>query len=299
MTRLGLTGRFLFGLLRIQRTPATIAPALSGYYIAGSSDLMHLALLALTVLFLHISGSVINDIADFNTDKINHPDRLIVSGVITKRQATILSLALISFALLFAVMIDWLFFVLVATIGLILELSYSFGVTLKDKPIGSALYLSLGTATIPFLGGFIISRNLNLTAVLLALFLAIFTSSSIVGSLKDVYGDNQANKRTIAVALGEARARQFIHRAVLIPIFLYPFIWKLFGFYQTYLIYASIPIAIRLLISYIILKPKPLERIHRSKLDEPRILNRILIVVEFLILALAKPGSGLPWLYPV
>jgi len=297
MTRLGLAGRFMFGLLRIQRTPATIVPALSGYYIAGNSDLTLFTLLALTVLCLHISGSIFNDIADFNTDKINYPDRLIVSGIITKRQALVLSLAFISCALLFAVMIDWLFFILVATLGLILEISYSFGVRLKDRPLGSALYLSLGTATIPFLGGFIITRNLNLTAIILALFLAIFTSSSIVGSLKDVYGDNQANKRTIAVALGEVKAKQIINIVVLIPICLYPLIWKPFGFSETYLIYASIPIAIRLLITYTILKPRALENIlGRSRLDAPRILNRILIVVEFLILSLAKPSSGLPWL---
>ncbi|MFQ6134986.1 MAG: UbiA family prenyltransferase [Nitrososphaerales archaeon] len=265
--------------------PATVAPAVSGLYIAGETEPASLMLLALTVFFLHMSANALNDIADYEPDRINAPDRLLVRGVLSSQQVGVLSTVLMLIGLLFAWMLDWLLFTAAATLGLILWMAYNYGARLKDRPLGSLIYLSMSTSAVPFIGGFIVMRNLNMVSVALAFFLAVFTGAIVIDSLKDIRGDIYANKRTVAVLLGEERARRFVTALLLIPILAYPLLWLVFGFSQIYLLYVTIPISLRLLIGSMLL--------FRREIDTPRILTRLLIVVDFTILALAKPEYGL------
>ncbi len=280
--------RVLFGALKIQRTPATVAPAISGYIIAGGSSLLSLLLLALVVFFLHLSANALNDIADYKSDVINSPDRPLVTGILTRRQIGLLASGLLLLGLLFAIILDWLLFAVIATLGLVLWLSYNYGMKLKNNPAGSTIYLSISTSIVPFVGGFIVLRNLNLAALALALFLAIFTSAIIIDALKDIHGDAQTGKRTIAVVLGKLRAKKVVAALLLLPILLYPLIWRLFGFSAVYEMYAVAPISLRLLTAFVVLT--------QDRLSETRALTRLLIVVDFTILALARPELGLPWL---
>lgn len=281
-------GRVCFSMLRIQRAPATVVPAVSGYYLAGASEPAHLLMLAFAIVFFYASASSLNDLADYEADKINSPDRLLVKGVISRRQVWFLSTTLLLLGLLLIGILDWLLFAIAATLGLILEVSYNFGVKLKNSPVGSVIYLSLSTSAIPFLGGFIIMRNLNTVSIALAFFLAIFTSSATIGSLRDISGDAQAGKRTIAVALGEKKARQLVLTLILIPILAYPALWLIFDFLQVYILYAVVPVSLRLLIGFMLLT--------RHKIDTPRILTRLLIVIDFTIIALSRPENGFSWL---
>ncbi|MEE9585378.1 MAG: UbiA family prenyltransferase [Nitrososphaerales archaeon] len=267
---------------------ATVVPAVSGFYIAGATEPTSLILLALNVFVLHASANALNDIADYRSDSINSPDRLLVMDVLSTRQVGVLSIGLMMVGLLFALMLDWLLFAVVATLGLILWVAYNFGARLKDRPIGSAIYLSMSTSTIPFIGGFIVMRNLNIVSVMLAFFLVIFTSPIIIDSLKDIRGDSLTNKRTVAVALGGEKTRRLVLAVLLIPILAYPLFWLIFGFAQIYLLYAVAPASLRLLIGYVLLS--------RRDLTTPRILTRLLIVVDFTVLALARPEFGFPWL---
>ncbi len=280
-----MIGRLNISLLKIQRTTATIAPAVSGLYIAGGIEPLSLILFGMATFFLHTSANALNDIADYDSDKINSPDRVLVLEILSIPQVRVVAMMLWVVGLLFALMVDWILFTVIASAGMILWLSYNFGVRLKDKPIGSLIYLSLSTSTVPFLGGFIVMRNLSLISMSFAFFLAIFTSSIIIDSLKDIRGDIVFNKKTIAVMLGEEKARKFVQSLILLPIMAYPVPWLIFDFSQIYLLYAIIPLSLRLFIGFIL--------ISRQKIEISRILTRILIVVDFTILALAKPEYGL------
>ena|SRR3990172_7147124 len=274
-------------MLRVQRTFSTVVPALSGYYIAGQTGLVPLIMLAATVFFLHISANALNDLGDYESDKRNAPDRVLITGVLTKQQAAVLSVSLMVFGLSLAWMLDWLLFSIAATLGVVLWMSYSFGTRLKDRPVGSFVYLSLSTSTIPFLGGFIVMRNLHTSSAALALFLVVFTSSIMIISLKDIAGDRRANKITIAVKFGERRARELAISLILVPIATYPLLWLVFGFSQIYLLYVTIPILMRLIIAFLLSK---------NDVNTPRVLVRILIITDFAMLALARPEPGLSWL---
>jgi 4-hydroxybenzoate polyprenyltransferase len=283
-----LIGRVLFGTLKVQRTLATVAPAVAGFYIAGENAPLSLLMLALVVFFLHLSANALNDIADYPSDLINSPDRPLVSGSLSLQLNRLLAGGLMAIGLLFALILDWLLFAVAATLGLILWASYNYGAKLKDNPAGSTIYLGASTSTIPFLGGFIVLRNLNYVALALAFFLTVFTVAIIIDSLKDIRGDSQTGKQTVAVALGEAKAKRLVAALLLLPIFAYPLVWLLFGFSDVYRFYAVIPISLRLLTGSMLLS--------NSGLGAPRILTRFLIVVDFAVLALARPETGFSWL---
>lgn len=274
-------------MLKVQRSFSTIAPAVSGYYIAGQNEIISLLHLALAVFFIHMSSNVINDIADYEADKINEPNRVLVTGIISRKQAIVLSLSLLLIGLIFTLTLDWLLFVVAATLGIFSLISYNYGLKLKDQPFGSIIYLSLGSSTIPFLGGFIIMRNLNMMSVVFALFLTIFTCSFIINSLRDIQGDMIAKKRTLAVMLGKEKSKLFSILLVFLPFLAYPIISPIFGFLQIYLIYAIIPISIRLTISFFLSK---------SDFTTPRYLMRFLVIADFTILALSKPENNQFWL---
>jgi geranylgeranylglycerol-phosphate geranylgeranyltransferase len=287
-TKRQVVGQILFGALKIQRTAATVSPAVSGFIIAGGSSLSALLMLALTVFFLHLSANALNDIADYKPDVINSPDRPLVTGALTSVQMGLLAGALMIVGLLFAVLLDWLLFAITATLGLVLWASYNYGTKLKDNPAGSTVYLSMSNSVVPFLGGFIVLRNLNFSAFALAIFLAVFTSAIVIDSLKDIQGDAQTGKRTIAVALGAPQAKKVVVAMLLLPIFAYPLLWYLFSFSAAYEIYVTVPISLRLFAAFILLT--------QNRLSETRVLTRLLIVVDFAILALARPELGFPWL---
>lgn len=274
-------------MLKVQRTFSTVAPAVSGYYIAGQNDVISLLQFALAVFFLHMSANVINDIADYEADKINEPDRLLVSGVLSKKQVIFISILLWTVGLVFALFLDWLIFTVAATLGLFSWMAYNFGLKFKDRPISSIIYLSLVTSTIPFLGGFVIMRNLNLFSAVFALFLSIFTFTIVINSLRDIPGDIVAKKRTLSVVLGKERSRNFSIFLVMLPILVYSIISPLFGFLQIYLLFAIVPISMRLIIAFVLSK---------NDFNTSRYLMNLLIIADFTVLALARPENGFFWL---
>ncbi len=276
-----------FGMLKVQRTFSTVAPAVSGYYIAGQNEIIPLIHFALVVFFLHLSANVINDVSDYESDKINQPDRLFVSGVLSKKQVIVISVFLWIVGLIFALALDWIIFAVSATLGLFSWMVYNFGLKMKNRPIGSIFYLSLVTSTIPFLGGFIILRNINLISGVFAFFLSIFTYVVIINSLRDIPGDVIGKKRTLFAVLGIEKSRIFSIFIVIFPILVYPIISPLFGFLQTYLLYAVVPILVRLSIAFLLFK---------NDFSTSRYLMNILIVIDFTVLALAKPENGFSWL---
>jgi 4-hydroxybenzoate polyprenyltransferase len=279
--------RTLLGTLKVQRTPTTIIPSLIGLYIAGQNDLYSFILMGLTVFFLHSSANALNDIADYNADLINSPDRLSVLKILSRRQMVALSSILLVIGLSTSFILDWILFIIVGSIGTILLIAYNFGARLKDRPIGSVIYLSLSTSTIPFLGGFIVMRNLNSNSFIFALALAFLTTPIIIDSLKDVLGDSVTGKQTLAVFLGPEMIRKFISVLILLPIAIYPLLWYWYSLSPNYLILATIPLSLRSLsVSMLLLK---------QRLLSIRILIRVILAIDFFILALGEPIIGFIW----
>lgn len=103
----------LLGYLRLMR-PANLPTAaadilagvaLSGWLIAaGASSVSVLPILFLVVasVFLYAGGVVLNDVFDFEIDKVERPERSLPSGLISVRSAAIFGVILLSIGVVFA-----------------------------------------------------------------------------------------------------------------------------------------------------------------------------------------------------
>src|SRR3954451_22261799 len=103
----------LRGYLRLMR-PANIVTAISdilagvaiaGYFIgnnAGEIQPVSVAFLILSTIGLYGGGVVFNDVFDAELDRVERPERPIPSGLISKKEATILGAVLLFIGILFA-----------------------------------------------------------------------------------------------------------------------------------------------------------------------------------------------------
>jgi 4-hydroxybenzoate polyprenyltransferase len=100
----------LTGFFRLMR-PANIVTAIadilagiiiSGYLASPEYSLLPVFLLVLTTIGLYGGGVVFNDVFDAELDKIERPERPIPSGLVSKKNATVLALLLLVMAIVAA-----------------------------------------------------------------------------------------------------------------------------------------------------------------------------------------------------
>jgi len=278
----------LFGMLRVHRTPPTVTSAIVGLLLSGVFDLDKILLLGLAIFFFHTSAGAVNDIADYEVDKINAPERLLVKGTLTKGQAILLAASLILIALLSTWILDRLLFFIAVSFGFIFEVIYNFGLKIKNTPVGSYLYLASAASTVPFLTGCIVARNININTIIFSLFLMVLSSGVLMSSLKDVEGDRLSGKRTVAVVLGQDTARKLTSILLVLPLPLYVIPPYVFHFSYVYLPLCVIPSGIRAFSASSIYKDPSQKNAKRLA-----VIFRLLIAIDLLILALARPQYGL------
>jgi geranylgeranylglycerol-phosphate geranylgeranyltransferase len=138
-------------------------------------------------------GNVINDIFDIETDRVSHPNRPLVTGAVSKKEATIYSfiLGILSIIMGFLVSSVHGYATIIPIIILIL-----YAVKLKGTPFSGNVVVSLLVAyTLIFgaLGGVI--ETVIIPAILA--FLANF-NREIVKDLADIDGDSKVGLKTTA-----------------------------------------------------------------------------------------------------
>ncbi|HEX9250973.1 MAG TPA: geranylgeranylglycerol-phosphate geranylgeranyltransferase [Ignavibacteriaceae bacterium] len=183
-------------------------------------------LASLSAAFTTASGNIINDIFDIETDRISHPNRALVLGVLTKKSAAIEYLLLNLFAIIIAgyLSIKLMLIVLISIIILFLY-SYSF----KKKPL-------IGNVTVAFLTGlaFIyggIAAENPVAAIVPAVFAFLINLiREVVKDMQDVEGDIKAGVSTFPIKFGFQNSKIIIVISTIILIFctLYPFITQLY-----------------------------------------------------------------------
>ena len=87
-------------LARYKNIPPTLLLIFTGGYLVESSLPVlflspHFLVATINTILIMMNSMVLNDLFDIETDRINHPDRPLISGEITKREAQIFSLLLI------------------------------------------------------------------------------------------------------------------------------------------------------------------------------------------------------------
>jgi len=143
-----------------------------------------------------------NDVVDLNVDRINAPDRPLVSGRVAKKEVIRLVWILNGSALAIATMIN-LYTTLIVAILILIGILYSHPKThYKDIFPLKTLLTATGAAIASLIGGAAMD-NLSLYVIYAAMvFFAFECVLASLGDIHDLRGDKAAGRRTFPIVLG-------------------------------------------------------------------------------------------------
>lgn len=210
----------------------------------------HFLVLLFSVLFITAAGYIINDIFDISADKINKPNKVIISNIVSVEQAK-----------------HW--YKITNTIGIVLGVLICLKIS---KPTYSFIFI--GTSLLlyyyskylkgkPFIGNLIVSFLIALSVIILPIFDVDFSTKSkpqntaiqiiillsffafllnlireMLKDIEDINGDNTLNLKTLPIIFGRKRVRDFTFFICLIPIGLLLFlIYELSNNYKFTMLY--------------------------------------------------------------
>lgn len=227
--------RAAFQLVRLGNTVVSFVGTVVGGVAARGAGLQlpaslwfTLVLAGFSTAFVTAGGNVVNDILDRESDRVNHPDRPLVTGAISPRVAKGVAGTLLAGAVAVAAPV----FVLHLLVGIILAaalaalLSYEF--RFKSVGFGGNLLVGFLTGLVFLYGGAAAGAPV---AVLPFAFMAFFATLSreVIKDMEDQAGDLERRTlprtrgmvfsgRVARVAIGTALALSVVPLVVLLPI---------------------------------------------------------------------------------
>lgn len=163
------------------------------------------ALASAAAFLICAGGNVVNDIIDRDLDRIIHPERVLVTGVITVERARTVAIALNVVGIIPALFISlWLTGLSLLTIALLLV----YNTHLKRYPmIGNVVVALLAGATF-LVGGLSVNTTLALALpgpLIAAIYAFLFhLVRELIKDVQDLDGDRQAGFRTLPMIVGES-----------------------------------------------------------------------------------------------
>ena len=161
------------------------------------------------VYLLHSAGTIRNDIVDRETDRINKPDRPLVTGKISQATAEALFFGFMLLTVAFAILGGPAFLIWGALLYFGAWLYNEPPFLGSHRPISSIVLMAVCFTTLPFIFGaqvgsgqmFLTSAPFILTIIGLSLSRA---ATSIFKDFKDVVGDKATGKKTFLLEFGSA-----------------------------------------------------------------------------------------------
>lgn len=189
---------------RIKRASVFTFSTFAGVIIAtrGNFSLEVLILAPLSTFLISLAVYVLNDLFDFEVDKINNPRRALTIQLVTRKEGfafVILLNALgASIGFLLGPMTS-----LIALLEIMLGVFYSLGpFNFKDRFIIKTLSIGAGGVLANIFGG-VASGIVNLDLIFCsAMFLIFLFSTSPLNDLADYPGDKSQNRKTIPIVIG-------------------------------------------------------------------------------------------------
>ena len=189
-------------------------------------DIAKIIFASLAAAFVTAGGNIVNDIYDIETDKISHPNRVMVQGLMSKKEAVILYNIFNTLAIIISSRLSDLLLVIVL-ISIIILFIYSY--SLKKLPLIGNLTVAFLTGLAFIYGGF--AADNPVAAIVPAIF-AFFINliREIVKDIQDVKGDKSAGTITFPIKYGFQKSKLIIMLLTfsLILYTLYPFITQLY-----------------------------------------------------------------------
>lgn len=194
----------IFELIRIWNSLIPFLLVLLGSLISGQFNIIVLPV-AISFMFMYFGATILNDVYDFETDRINSPYRPLQTKKISIRLAKKLAWASYLIAILLVIFFRTEIIVLVI-LTIVLSILYSVPpFSLKDKILIGVIDLSFLTIFMPVFTGYIlISNNIDFNFIYFLIFLTLsFLFIAFLKDLKDLTGDIVTNKRTFAIKFGK------------------------------------------------------------------------------------------------
>ncbi len=171
-------------------------------------------------------ANAINDFFDVEIDRINRPERPLPAGLLTSKQAITISICFFLLALLFAVQISLVVFLIVLGAQGLLVLYSAF---LKQTAVWGNITVSFSTGLTFLFGGMVAGHVAP--AVLPAIFAFLINwAREIVKDIEDIPGDKKLQARTLPIVYGVPVARIMI-AAILLALMAVTILAFALGFY--------------------------------------------------------------------
>lgn len=192
--------------------------------LTSQTDLIIILLASIAASLVTAAGNIINDIFDIETDKISHPDRVLVSGRLTQNEAWYEYLFLNFFALIIAAILASPVLLLVIISVLLL---YVYSAYLKKIILIGNILIAALTGLVFIYGG-LVTNNLSAAFIPAVFAFLINLIREIVKDIQDLQGDSKLKLETFPIKYGFDNSKKLIViiTIILIAFTLYPFIMK-------------------------------------------------------------------------
>jgi geranylgeranylglycerol-phosphate geranylgeranyltransferase len=201
--------------LEIIRPHNMLAAALgvaAGYYVAGGSDARAVLPVAMLAALATGAGNVINDIFDFEIDRVNKPRRPLPSGRMSRRSAVVWYALLSAVTVAGGVMLGNLRLTGIVLLWQVFLFLYAS--VFKRHWVGGNLTVAAVSAS-AFLAGAVAAGDARAAMVPMAIAFAFVVCRELIKGGEDLEGDRAAGVRTLAVVAGRTRAARVAGGAML------------------------------------------------------------------------------------
>jgi geranylgeranylglycerol-phosphate geranylgeranyltransferase len=213
-------------LVRLNNVLVSFAGTIVGGLVARGAGValpvsvyVALALAAASSAMVTGGGNVLNDVLDVEGDRLNHPDRPLVTGTISMATARLLAIGLLVASVVAIVPIviatPWVGVIWAVAVGALLSYEFRF----KATGIAGNLLVAFLTAAVFLYGGAAAGAPLLLVPFALMAFGATL-SREVIKDMEDVAGD--ADRRTLPKVHGFGAATFVARGAVAVAIGLSP-----------------------------------------------------------------------------
>jgi len=166
--------------------------------------------LFLSVLFSWIFAVIINDIEDYEVDKISNKNRPLILGIIKKEKYLNYAWIFLFLSLLLGITINSKIFLLIALYNLLTFIYSMYPFKLKRIPWVAGVISSFSSLIIFLVGYVLISTSQTIKLIPWKIILFLFIAYALmlpIKDLKDIESDRENNILTVANLLGEKFAR--------------------------------------------------------------------------------------------
>ncbi|TMK69838.1 MAG: hypothetical protein E6G50_10985 [Actinobacteria bacterium] len=163
---------------------------------------------ALALASSYVAATALNDLADEEIDRVNHPrdaGRPLVEGTASRTELLVLHVAALVLALLAAVPLGWRAVALIGGALVISQVYSAWPVRLSYRVAGAPVALGLAYVVIPYSVGIVAARGSlrhAQSSLIVALFL-LFTARIALKDFRDREGDARYGKPTLLLRFGK------------------------------------------------------------------------------------------------